>query len=310
MCNFITCAVISFGVSVRASEFQEQQSTSFENSTDIFSPFNDTLLELIKIHPGLRQGALLISSSSLLTELLANLSGEALTIFLPNDNAVSLSFAVSYLEAMFSNPGLIFELTLYHIVRGKFSSSQLTNGTKLTTLQGTNIDIILQQKENQSQITLNNDTYVLEKDLQAANGVIHIINRVLPTSSVSAPSSSATVQPSASSHSAACSTLCIILITIGVSICLALIFIVLGCILCYRYRCRARSIETAVVVVRTNVCAKHPHGCENATEPFSNPGHCCDAGNAEVKQNPGAKKNPLESSRAECYRVPHPGSSH
>lgn len=91
-----------------------------------------------------------------------------LTVFAPTDDA----FAALGLDAsnVCAVPGLTGILT-YHIVAGRLPAARVVRSTSLTTLNGASIAV--------SGATLNGSTNIVATNLQAANGVVHVIDAVL-----------------------------------------------------------------------------------------------------------------------------------
>ncbi|MBN1131797.1 MAG: fasciclin domain-containing protein, partial [Bacteroidales bacterium] len=75
--------------------------------------------------------------------------------------------------------GQLAQILLYHVVGAKAMSTDLSNGQTITTLQGSDITVTIQD----SKVYIN-DVEVLVADLEADNGVVHVIDAVLlpPTS--------------------------------------------------------------------------------------------------------------------------------
>ena len=70
------------------------------------------------------------------------------------------------------------DLLTYHVVSGNVSSSQLTNGELVKTVEGKQISVNIEHND----IFLNvgdNGARVLVPNNEASNGVVHLIDRVL-----------------------------------------------------------------------------------------------------------------------------------
>ncbi len=96
------------------------------------------------------------------------------TIFAPTDEALA-KLPQQILDAILKSRNLnrFTELLEYHVVPGKVMSTDLKSGT-LKTLEGDSITI----KTNNHQIQVGNAT-VIDGDIPASNGVIHVIDQVL-----------------------------------------------------------------------------------------------------------------------------------
>jgi transforming growth factor-beta-induced protein len=108
-------------------------------------------------------------------ELVEALQGEGpFTVFAPTDAAfASLLEALDIsAEQLLSQSGLA-DVLLYHVVSGKIMSTDLSNGQTAETLNGESITVDLSDgvKINESTVTT--------ADIEATNGVIHVIDQVL-----------------------------------------------------------------------------------------------------------------------------------
>lgn len=112
-------------------------------------------------------------------DLVDALSGEGpFTVFAPtNDAFVKLLGELGITAEQLLNHPQLSEVLLYHVVSGKVMSTDLSNGMKAGTLLGEEImvDISSGVKINSSNVTA--------ADVEATNGVIHIIDTVLVPSS-------------------------------------------------------------------------------------------------------------------------------
>lgn len=112
-------------------------------------------------------------------DLVDALSGEGpFTVFAPtNDAFVKLLGELGITAEQLLNHPQLSEVLLYHVVSGKVMSTDLSNGMKAGTLLGEEIMVDLSSgvKINSSNVTA--------ADVEATNGVIHIIDTVLVPSS-------------------------------------------------------------------------------------------------------------------------------
>ncbi|RMG70253.1 MAG: phosphate ABC transporter substrate-binding protein PstS family protein [Chloroflexi bacterium] len=103
-----------------------------------------------------------------------------LTVFAPTDAAFAEmpGFVLDYLLA---NPALLTDMLLYHVVEGSVMSTDvlgLEDGAMIPTLQGSELTLNL-DLDNMS-VKLDNAQVVLDMiDIEASNGVIHVIDSVL-----------------------------------------------------------------------------------------------------------------------------------
>lgn len=66
------------------------------------------------------------------------------------------------------------EILTYHVVPGELTSSELSDGQMLETVQGDSLEVKIDGEE----VTVNGAT-VVSPDVEASNGVVHVIDEVL-----------------------------------------------------------------------------------------------------------------------------------
>lgn len=100
------------------------------------------------------------------------------TVFVPRDRAfTNLANAnPTALDFLMADPdGLLTDLLLYHVVPGEYMSADLAETETLTTAQGGELAVTM----NQAGEILINGARVITADIPAKNGVIHVIDDVL-----------------------------------------------------------------------------------------------------------------------------------
>jgi transforming growth factor-beta-induced protein len=95
------------------------------------------------------------------------------TVFAPT-NAAFQAMDPATLNTVISTPSLLTALLQYHVSNGKVMSTDLSNGSVPTLLAGQNIEVNVDDG-----VVLNGSSNVTEADVDADNGVIHIIDEVL-----------------------------------------------------------------------------------------------------------------------------------
>ena len=101
------------------------------------------------------------------------------TVFAPTDAAfkVLLRRLHTTPAKLLSNPTKLASILKYHVVSGEIFSSQLKVGRNVvTTLNGRRIVV---RKYRSGRVTVNGTALVVKANIDASNGVIHVINRVL-----------------------------------------------------------------------------------------------------------------------------------
>jgi uncharacterized surface protein with fasciclin (FAS1) repeats len=66
------------------------------------------------------------------------------------------------------------EILTYHVIPGELTASELSDGQMLETVQGDSLEV----KVNGEEVTVNGAT-VVTPDVEASNGVVHVIDEVL-----------------------------------------------------------------------------------------------------------------------------------
>jgi hypothetical protein len=112
-------------------------------------------------------------------QLVDALSGEGpFTVFAPNDTAFA-DLEDGLLDSLLADPtGDLATILQFHVVPGRFMSSDLAEGAMLTTLEGEALEISLTGGATV------NDIAILRTDLLAGNGVVHVIGGVLLPNSI------------------------------------------------------------------------------------------------------------------------------
>ncbi len=101
------------------------------------------------------------------------LATQELTVFAPTDAAFE-QLPEGTLQELFNNPEQLAEILRYHVVSGTVTANQVMQLESAETLQGETVDI--SQTEEGVMV---NDATVLQTDVKASNGVIHVIDTVL-----------------------------------------------------------------------------------------------------------------------------------
>ncbi|MEH1833750.1 MAG: fasciclin domain-containing protein [Nostoc sp.] len=94
------------------------------------------------------------------------------TVFAPTDEAFS-KLPSGAVEELLQDVIKLRNVLEYHVVSGKINATDLVQLQKLTTTQGKDIKV---NAENNVKV---NDAYIVTSDVEADNGVIHVIDNVL-----------------------------------------------------------------------------------------------------------------------------------
>ena len=96
------------------------------------------------------------------------------TVFAPTDEAFA-AVDPDVLSSLLSDPqGALTQVLLFHVVSGEASTSNISDGTELPSLQGSPLNISV----NGSGVFVN-DAQITVTDIRSRNGVVHVIDTVL-----------------------------------------------------------------------------------------------------------------------------------
>lgn len=105
--------------------------------------------------------------------LVETLSGEGpLTVFAPTDAAFA-ALPEGTVEGLLENTDALTAVLTYHVVAGSVMSGDLSDGMTAATVNGAEITVALGDG------VMINDATVVAADIEASNGVIHVIDAVL-----------------------------------------------------------------------------------------------------------------------------------
>lgn len=105
--------------------------------------------------------------------LVETLKGEGpFTVFAPTDEAFA-ALPEGTVEALLADPEALAAILTYHVVAGKVMSTDLSDGMMAATVNGADITI-----GTMGGVSVN-DANVVTADIDASNGVIHVIDAVI-----------------------------------------------------------------------------------------------------------------------------------
>jgi uncharacterized surface protein with fasciclin (FAS1) repeats len=108
-------------------------------------------------------------------DLVETLSGEGpFTVFAPTDDAFA-ALPAGTVEALLADIPTLTDILLYHVVAGEVMAADVVGLESATTVQGSDISISVRD----GNVFLNDTVQVIITDIQASNGVIHVIDAVL-----------------------------------------------------------------------------------------------------------------------------------
>lgn len=105
--------------------------------------------------------------------LVDTLKGEGpFTVFAPTDEAFA-ALPEGTVEGLLADPEALAAILTYHVVAGKVMSTDLSDGMMAATVNGAEITI-----GTEGGVTVNGAN-VVTADIEASNGVIHVIDAVI-----------------------------------------------------------------------------------------------------------------------------------
>ena len=108
------------------------------------------------------------------TKLTDTLNGEGtFTVFAPTDEAFA-ALPKGTLDALLKDPSKLKKILLYHVVSGKLTAKDVVSMKEITTLEGQKVPV----KVTGQEVYVGN-AKITKTDINASNGVIHVINAVL-----------------------------------------------------------------------------------------------------------------------------------
>jgi uncharacterized surface protein with fasciclin (FAS1) repeats len=98
--------------------------------------------------------------------------GGPFTVFAPTDEAFA-ALPSETVNSLLADPPALARVLTYHVVPGRITSAQITHDSEQTTVEGGLLRLVVN-----GAVTVN-DATVIQTDVEADNGVIHVIDRVL-----------------------------------------------------------------------------------------------------------------------------------
>ncbi len=149
--------------------------TSCEEDED---PINDVLEEeltsIVAIASANSDFSTLVTALTT-ADLVTTLQGDGpFTVFAPTNEAFN-KLDEGVLQLLLDNPSSLADILKYHVVSGKVMSTDLSDGNVESLLSGKSINVSI----SGGTVSLNSSATVTNADVEASNGVIHIIDEVL-----------------------------------------------------------------------------------------------------------------------------------
>jgi transforming growth factor-beta-induced protein len=158
------------GNPIAAADVQATNGVVHVMGSVLVPPIGD-IVEVATTLPGFGTLADLVAQA----DLVDTLQGEGpFTVFAPLDSAFE-DLPQATLDAVLADPDLLATVLTYHVVAGKVSLSDMADGDELETVAGLTLEVTKDDEGN----TLINGIPVAVGNVQADNGVIHVLGEVL-----------------------------------------------------------------------------------------------------------------------------------
>ncbi len=96
------------------------------------------------------------------------------TVFAPTDEAFA-KLPEGLLDDLLADPtGELHDILLYHVLPLEVEASEVTDGLRAATVQGATVFFTIQDGE-----VMINDATIVQTDIEATNGLIHVIDTVI-----------------------------------------------------------------------------------------------------------------------------------
>lgn len=152
-----------------ASENKEIELSQMEE-TEVTEEMPATVVDIAASSPDFET----LTAALEAAELVETLQGEGpFTVFAPTDEAFE-ALPEGTLDELLKpeNKEKLVQVLTYHVVPGKVMSTDLADG-EVVTVQGSPVTIAL------GDMVMVNDAQVVQADIEASNGVVHVINKVI-----------------------------------------------------------------------------------------------------------------------------------
>lgn len=98
--------------------------------------------------------------------------GGPFTVFAPSDEAFA-KLPAGTAESLLADPAKLTDVLTYHVVPGRVNAREAATLSSAPTVQGTDLPLAVNGGVEVG------DAHVVTADIEASNGVIHVIDRVL-----------------------------------------------------------------------------------------------------------------------------------
>jgi len=115
-----------------------------------------------------------------LVDVVGDCSQGPFTVFAPTDDAFAALGETVDLDAVIADTGTLTTILTYHVVAGEVKAADVVGLTEANMLSGEAVEIAV----DGDSVVLNGNVNVVATDIEACNGVIHVIDGVLVPPSI------------------------------------------------------------------------------------------------------------------------------
>lgn len=143
-----------------------------DNATATQTQADQTIYEIIQAEPALSDLETLVEAAALSDNLQQD---GPFTIFAPTNEALEEFNATAFTDEEVD----LTDILLYHVMNGEYYASDLIEEEAVTTLAGKYLFFSASENEGITTVVINESVPIVQADIEASNGVIHIIDHVL-----------------------------------------------------------------------------------------------------------------------------------
>lgn len=164
--GFLALSLLLGVGSVYAQEGDDVNSSQADTTT------SQTIYEVIQAESSLSDLEALVDAAALADNLQQD---GPFTVFAPTNDALAAFNA----SAATDEDVTMTDILLYHVMNGEYYASDLIQEEAVITLAGEYIFFSATENEGQTGVVINESVPVVRADIEASNGVVHIIDEVL-----------------------------------------------------------------------------------------------------------------------------------
>lgn len=161
------------GLTVACGDDDSDDNDDTQQAAELASPGPEQS-SIVDIAVGNEQFSTLVTALQK-AELVETLQGEGpFTVFAPVNDAFA-AIDPQALEALLADKAALTNVLLYHVIAGAVPAEEAVKLTSATMVNGDTISLMVKEDG----LYLNENTKVITTDIQASNGIIHVIDTVL-----------------------------------------------------------------------------------------------------------------------------------